>query len=461
MKKILGILGIAIIGGIIALGGYKLFIEKPQIIIERTTNDSLQKENTNYTATNISPNASTSFTEAAAKTINAVVHVKNTAIKTQVNPWAELYYGQGNGTKKYAQVGTGSGVIISSDGLIITNNHVIDGATELEITLNNKEKYPAELIGTDPDNDIALLKINAKTELPYIPYANSDNVKVGEWVLAVGNPYNLTSTVTAGIVSAKGRDLEGNGKVESFIQTDAAVNSGNSGGALVNIRGELIGINTAISSRTGSFIGYSFAVPSNIAKKVIEDILEYGSVQEAIIGISYSPNKDATTNGVKIVDLPENGGAKKAGLRTNDIIIKINNIKITKFSELKGQLTEKRPGDIVQITVLRDGNEITKNVALTKRYLYTLKGLKIDVKNISKSDKKKLGVDSGAKIVNINNKDLEYYGVKKGYIIIKINKELVKNAKSAQKLIKKYYGKTIISLEIMNLKGQIERYRFR
>ncbi len=461
MKKILEVLGIAIIGGAIALGGYTFFVEKPQVIIERAADKKLSNVNANYTATNLISGTPTNFTEAAEKTVNAVVHVKNTAIKTKVNPWAELYYGQGSGTQKYAQVGTGSGVIISSDGLIITNNHVIEGATEIEITLNNKEKYPAELIGTDPNDDIALLKIKTDRELPYIPYANSDNVKVGEWVLAVGNPYNLTSTVTAGIVSATGRNLEGNGKVDSFIQTDAAVNPGNSGGALVNTRGELIGINTAISSRTGSFIGYSFAVPSNIAKKVIEDIMEFGAVQEAILGISFAPNEDATTNGVRIVDLPENGGAKKAGLKINDIIIKVNHVKITKFSDLKGQLNEKRPGDIVSVTILRDGRKITKNVTLTKKTIFIVPQLNIGLKDITKADKKKLGIDGGAKITNINNKNLAYYGVKKGYVITKINRKQVTTAKSAQELIEKYYGKGIISIEIINLQGEIERYKFR
>ena len=209
------------------------------------------------------------------------MHVKNTSIKDFKKMAWGFFYGRNQvDKKKYEQVGTGSGVIISSDGFIITNNHVIDGASEIEITLNDKKKYKADLIGADATNDIALVKISSDEKFPFIPYGNSDNIKVGEWVLAVGNPYNLKSTVTAGIISAKGRDLEGNSNIDSFIQTDAAVNPGNSGGALVNTRGELIGINTAISSRTGSFIGYSFAVPSNIAKKVIEDIMEFGSVQE-------------------------------------------------------------------------------------------------------------------------------------------------------------------------------------
>ena len=214
----------------------------------------------------------------------------------------------------------------------MTNNHVIDGASELEITLNNRKKYKATLVGTDVKNDIALLKIEATEALPYIPFSDSDTIKIGEWVLAVGNPYNLTSTVTAGIVSAKGRDLQGNSATDSFIQTDAAVNPGNSGGALVNTRGELVGINTAISSKTGSYIGYSFAVPSNIAKKIIDDILEFGKVQEAIIGFVPDLRED-DIEGVRIGDFAENSNAEKAGLKKGDVIVQIDDVKISKFSE--------------------------------------------------------------------------------------------------------------------------------
>jgi len=299
MKKVIEILGVAFLGGVIALGGYKVLFDKEQIKQIDNKQALLQTVNANYVPTVInSSSIPTDFTEAAGSTVHAVVHVKNTAIKTLHNPYAQ-FFGQGNGISKHEQVGTGSGVIISSDGYIVTNNHVIDGANEIEITLNNKKKVKATLVGTDSRTDIALLKINVDYELPYIPFGNSDNAKIGEWVLAVGNPYNLTSTVTAGIVSAKGRDLEGNKSVDAFIQTDAAVNPGNSGGALVNTRGELIGINTAISSRTGSFIGYSFAVPSNITKKIVDDLLEYGSVQEAIIGIGID-NSSNDIEGVRI-----------------------------------------------------------------------------------------------------------------------------------------------------------------
>ena len=334
MKKILSIVVFSALGGILTLGGYKLFIEKPQVVIERALTEH-PVEVANYTNT-ISSIENTDFTVTAEKTLNTVVHVKNTSFKTVRDPYREFFYGQGNGTKQYSQVGTGSGVIISSDGYIITNNHVIKGASEIEVTMNNKKVFKAELIGADPTNDIALLKIDME-ELPYITFGNSDGLKIGEWVLAVGNPYNLTSTVTAGIISAKGRDLQRNGNItDSFIQTDAAVNPGNSGGALVNTRGELIGINTAISSRTGSFVGYSFAVPSNIAKKVVEDIMEFGNVQKAILGVrggelnsKVAENLDIeNTEGFYISEVTQNSGAEKAGLKENDIIIQLNNVKI-------------------------------------------------------------------------------------------------------------------------------------
>lgn len=344
MKKFFSFLGMAFLGGALTLGGYKMLFDEP--VVENSSYNSIpptiqSNYNSAFNANTISENTATiDFTIAAERTVNSVVHVKNTTIRTQQSP-LDIFFGTGNGTRKFEQVGTGSGVIISADGYIVTNNHVIDNANTIEITLNNRKKYEATLIGTDPTNDIALLKIDAEMPLPYTPFTNSDTVKIGEWVLAVGNPYNLTSTVTAGIVSAKGRDLEGNGNIESFIQTDAAVNPGNSGGALVNTRGELVGINTAISSKTGSFVGYSFAVPSNIAKKIVDDLLEFGTVQEAILGITI--DQEYNDEGVKVGDVYYEDGANNSQFKKGDIIKKINNVKISKFSELKGQLTAKRP----------------------------------------------------------------------------------------------------------------------
>lgn len=462
MKKFLSFLAIAILGGGLTLGGYKMFFNE-QVVIERTVEQPLQSVQTNYKSTlntDVVNAISTDFTVAAERTIHAVVHVKNTAIRTQQNP-LDLFFGNGNGTRKYEQVGTGSGVIISSDGYIVTNNHVIDGANEIEITLNNKKKYKAELIGKDKENDIALLKIAADVELPSIPFSNSDNLKIGEWVLAVGNPYNLTSTVTAGIVSAKGRDLEGNSAIESFIQTDAAVNPGNSGGALVNTRGELVGINTAISSRTGSFIGYSFAVPSNIAKKIIDDLLEFGTVQEAVIGIRFNPQEDSKISGVRIIGVEEGFGAANAGLEKDDVIIKVNDVKITKFSELRGQLTAKRPGDFVDITVDRNGRAVTKKVRLgkkVKRYFSAILGL--ELKDLTEKELKKRKLSNGVLILRSNERNAE--NRLDNYVITKVNDEDVTSAEEAIQLINRFSrGNNGFTIELINLEGERERLRVR
>ena len=464
MRKNISLLGIAILGGIITLGGYKLFFDGP-VIVERSGPENSSIVKTNYTSSNTDSNSfeisSIDFTLAAEKSLNAVVHVKNTTIKTQYNPLAEFFYGNGSGTRKFEQVGTGSGVIISADGYIVTNNHVIDGANEIEVTLNNKKVFKAELIGTDKNDDIALLKIKTDTELPFITFANSDNVKVGEWVLAVGNPYNLTSTVTAGIVSAKGRDLDGNGSIDSFIQTDAAVNPGNSGGALVNTRGELIGINTAISSRTGSFIGYSFAVPSNITKKVIDDLLEFGNVQEAVLGIRFSPQENDAVLGVKITDIEAGQGAANAGLKKEDIIVKIGEVKITKFADLRGQLSAKRPGDFVEITVNRNGQYLTKKVKLGKKMpQFISSSFNWELKDVSKEEQKRLNISGGAKIYETIDRGDE--NNLNSYIITKINDKMVANAEEGLKLLESIANsRSYIIIELINLKGEKETIRFR
>ncbi len=462
MKKTIKTLGIAILGGVITLAGYKIIIENPQETIKVSEIESpLKTIPANYTSTVInSESGPTDFTEAADKSVHAVVHVKNTAVRTQQNPYAQLF-GR-SGTRKYEQVGTGSGVIISPDGYIVTNNHVIDGASEIEITLNNRKKLKAVLVGTDKSNDIALLKVDSDENLPNLPFGNSDNAKIGEWVLAVGNPYNLTSTVTAGIVSAKGRDLDGNNNIEAFIQTDAAVNPGNSGGALVNTRGELIGINTAISSKTGSFIGYSFAVPSNIAKKIVDDLLEFGSVQEALIGFKPDFRNTDEIEGVKIEVVFDEGGAKKAGLLEGDIITKVNNIKISKFSDLKGQLTAKRPGEYVNVTIDRSGVELTKVVKLTKLIkLPVSRVLETEFENITKEDKKRFGIDGGAKIKRTESLAFKQFQVGKGYILTKVNGRKVTTAIEAVKVLDAigYDGKRLV-IEMISPTGQIERFRY-
>lgn len=458
MKKFFSFLSIAVLGGVVALGGYKAFLEKP-VVIEKNDEQPIQTFQTNFKpafSTSDATYAPTDFTVAAEKTVHAVVHVKNTAVKTGISSWADFF----NGARKYEQVGTGSGVIISSDGYIVTNNHVIDGATSLEITLNNRKKYEAELVGTDAKNDIALLKIEADGSLPYIPFSNSDNLKIGEWVLAVGNPYNLTSTVTAGIVSAKGRDLQGNSATDSFIQTDAAVNPGNSGGALVNTRGELVGINTAISSRTGSYIGYSFAVPSNITKKIIDDILEFGKVQEAIIG--FIPDIREDIEGVLIKEISEESNAKKSGLKEGDIIVKINDVKISKYSELTGQLTAKRPGESVNITVDRKGSLLTKKVRLIEKVeRFISNAFQIELKDLTKKELKQFDISGGAKIIREASRGEDGAGLV-GYIITKINDKRIKTASEASRLLDDLTQRGYrIRVEMMNPDGEIERYVFR
>jgi len=462
MKHFFSFLGMALLGGILTLAGYKAFVEK-EMVYQQISEIPMVPVSSNLNPTIGSTSGienSTDFTVAAENSINAVVHVKNTAVRTQKNPWAELFYGNGNGTRKYEQVGTGSGVIISQDGYIVTNNHVIEGATDIEITLNNRRKHKATLIGTDPSNDIALLKIDTDVDLPYIPFANSDAVQIGEWVLAVGNPYNLTSTVTAGIVSAKGRDLEGNRNIESFIQTDAAVNPGNSGGALVNTQGELIGVNTAISSRTGSFIGYSFAVPSNIAKKIIDDILEFGTVQQAILGINVDTSFDE--EGVKVsgvLELTERG--QNSGLKKGDVITKIDNVKISKFSDLKGQLTAKRPGDFVDVTVKRNGEIYVKKVKLSKsveRHISTV--FQWELKDLTSKEKQKRGIKQGVQIIRTDKDGVE--NNLKGFIITKINNQEVNNAKETVRLLDNLAtNRYRIIVEMITLNGEIEKYIYR
>ncbi|WP_196884904.1 Do family serine endopeptidase [Aureivirga sp. CE67] len=467
MKKVLSLLAVAIIGGFISLGSYKLFFDKNENIYKNEI-EAAPIVRTNYSAI---PAEQTDFTTAAQETVNSVVHVKNTSVQTVRDPFAEYFYGRGQGSKQFEQVGTGSGVIISADGYIVTNNHVVAKASEIEITLNDKKQYKAKFIGADPQNDIALLKIDAK-DLPYITFGDSDAVKVGEWVLAVGNPYNLTSTVTAGIVSAKARDLHGNNSTESFIQTDAAVNPGNSGGALVNTSGQLVGINTAITSKTGSFVGYSFAVPSNIAKKIIEDIMEYGDVQRAYLGI-YFEDLDAekakeydlpTAQGILVREVIDKGAAQEAGIEDDDIIVKLNNVKITKFADFSGQLNAKRPGDVIQVTVIRDGKEMTIPVKLKNKFGKEGKGTddylgfyigKLD--ELSKKEQMRYRINYGLKFNEVTNQNLsKRFGVEEGDILLSINGEKIKSVGQVENILENSQNKDYVVLEILTKQGKIE-----
>ncbi len=312
------------------------------------------------------------LTFAAKKSINAVVHVKNTSIVNESDSWAlQFFYGD----ESRKRVGTGSGVIISPDGYIITNHHVIENSSEVIVTTNDNKEYEAIIVGSDEVTDVAVLKIDSNEKFEYILFGDSENTQIGEWVLAVGNPYNLNSTVTAGIISSKSRDLNEYDQInQSFIQTDAAVNVGNSGGALVNINGELIGINTAIQSMTGGFVGYSFAIPSDIVRKIFEDILEYGDVQKGLLGVrgialksSYSRQLNLTDTEGFYIDIIEPGfGADLAGLKKGDIIKEIDGIKINKFSDLSGHLSTKRPGDKVNVIYSRE-NKLNRTTVTLKK----------------------------------------------------------------------------------------------
>lgn len=469
MKKILSLVLISALGGVLTLGGYKLFLEEENTVVIDSTQTTPTFLPTSNIGTLYNTTEAPDFVEAAENTVNAVVHVKNVTMSSGQMSIEDLFFGRGS---KGPQLGTGSGVIVNANGYIITNNHVIKNAQKLTVTLNNNKTYDAELIGADAKTDIALLKIEADEELPYVTFGDSDNAKIGEWVLAVGNPFNLTSTVTAGIISAKGRDLSGNrGNVQSFIQTDAAVNPGNSGGALVNTNGELIGINTAISSQTGSYVGYSFAVPSNIAKRVIEDIMEYGNVQNGILGIKgrelnsgYSEELGINdTEGVHISEIVEDSGADLAGLQKGDIIKKINNIKISKFSDLTGQIKAKRPNDIVQVTYSRDGNLKTVPVTLLKNNIITMP-LVGEVKNAKKEELKKFKVQNGVKIVKLNEKYSDYWtrnGVSEGNIITAVNDMEVNSIDDIQKALKNQSDYDSLRIELINTKGEKDRFNFR
>ena len=463
MKQFSNLFFVALLSGATTLGAYKLlFDDNGYFSNDKKTITTLASEN--YTKRVGLSSDVLDFTEAADKTIHSVVHVKNVSYHKVSNPMLEFFYGY-KGGESQEQVGTGSGVIISEDGYIVTNNHVIRDASEIEITLNNKKSYKAELIGTDSKMDIALLKIDADEKLPYTPFGNSDDVKVGEWVLAVGNPYNLTSTVTAGIVSAKARNLGTDG-IQSFIQTDAAVNPGNSGGALVNTRGDLIGINTMITSMTGSYVGYSFAVPSNITRKIIEDIMEYGNVQRGILGVEGGElNAMASkelgikqTEGFYIKDVQKNSGADKSGLKEGDVIVKIDNRNIATYADLSGYINTKRPNDKVAVTIIRDGENKIIPVTLSKNELFSVEFKGMELENISAIDKKKFKVDYGVKIKSINNDNLrEYTDELVGNIILSIDNIKATDVEGVSKFLNSKDERQSVRIEMVNKNGEIIR----
>lgn len=421
----------------------------------------------------VAPGQPVDLTYAAEKALPAVVHIKNAQnSKTQMvevpdDPFGGFFdfFGFGNpgGGSRQQQIQTpkrqltGSGVIISEDGYIVTNNHVVEGADELTVTLNDNREFSARVVGTDKSTDLALIKVSGKN-LPTLPIGNSDNLKVGEWVIAVGNPYNLNNTVTAGIVSAKARGLGATqGGVESFIQTDAAINQGNSGGALVNVQGELVGINAMLYSQTGSYSGYGFAIPTVIMNKVVDDIKKYGSVQRVILGIQggdvinyINAQKEegktvdlGTNEGVYVDKVSEEGNGAEIGLHKKDVIVKFDGKKVTKMSELQQLLNTKRPGDKASITFLRDKKAITKTITL-KNAQGTTKPIEqadIDVlggqfRPITDATKKQLNIKFGLEVMKINSGALRNAGINRGFIIQKVNDEVVNSIEGLQRLVK-------------------------
>lgn len=415
------------------------------------------------------------LTYAAEKSLPSVVHIlstKNSKVQTvevENDPFSDFFsdpfgfFGnpQGNGGKQRRSVrtpkqqGSGSGVIISADGYIVTNNHVVADADELTVTLNDNKEYSARIIGTDKASDLALIKIDGKN-LPAITIANSDDIKVGEWVLAVGNPFNLTNTVTAGIVSAKARSLYQNG-VESFIQTDAAINPGNSGGALVNTRGELIGINAMLYSQTGSFSGYGFAIPTSIINKVVADLKQYGTVQRALIGIQGQDVKNyvdakkdkgedidlGTMEGIYVAKVTEESAAEEAGMKEGDVITAIDGKPVNKKAELQEVLAKKRPGDKVTVTYLRDKKKATKTVTLKneKGNTQVVKKADLDVlggnfRAITNAQKEQLNIGYGLEVLKVNSGRLKTAGITKGFIIQRVNDNAVKTIDDLQNAVK-------------------------
>ena len=466
MKKILSIFLFATLGG-----GAALFIN--YLILKPTAFENSSKQQSPIRLADLTSSAGTiDFRAAAEQTVHAVVHIKTkfTSQQTYYDPF-QGFFGGGSGMQivPKEQESSGSGVIISNDGYIVTNFHVVQNAEKIEVTLNDKRTYEAELVGTDPNTDLAVLRVQEKG-LPFIAYGNSDDVKVGEWVLAVGNPFNLTSTVTAGIVSAKARNINiisgngsGSGAVESFIQTDAAVNPGNSGGALVNTLGQLVGINSAIATSTGSFSGYSFAVPVNLVRKVVVDLVEFGTVQRGYLGINIKDvdaqlvkeQKLDKLNGVYVVGVLADGAAASAGLDGGDVIVKVGEIFVNNVSELQEQVNNFRPGDKVVVTYVRDSKEKIVNVILKNKNngaeLLKKEDKSMDVESlgavfetIAPEDMKRLNISNGLRVSKLGAGKLRNSGIREGFIITSVDKNKVSSPDELKKILDNKKGGILI-----------------
>ncbi|MBP3663219.1 MAG: Do family serine endopeptidase [Bacteroidales bacterium] len=445
----------ALAGGLTAYAVVKMVLPEQGTEIVQTTMDGARFRTVSLTQDNWPD-----FTYAAESAVDAVVYVKVSATQTMQQAPSSIFdfffgFPQQGAPQQREKVGSGSGVIIREDGYIVTNNHVIEGATKIEVTLNNNQTYQATLVGTDPATDVALLKIEANG-LPVVPFGDSDKLRLGEWVIAIGSPYDLRSTITAGIVSAKGRSMpnySGEFKIESFIQTDAAVNPGNSGGALVDKAGNLVGINTAIISQTGSYAGYSFAVPVNIVKKIVYDLMDYGSVQRAVLGITMQEIDDkianelklSSRNGVYIVEVSKSGAADKAGIKAGDVLIAIDSTMLTNSASVQEAVSRFSPGDDAVVTVIRDGKEKKLDV----KFKGTAKenGTKSDdgsvafygssIKAASEETLAKLGIKNGVEIVELGPGKLMEAGATEGFVIQYVNDHPVKTPEDIIEIVKK------------------------
>ncbi|OGX86290.1 deoxyribonuclease HsdR [Hymenobacter lapidarius] len=475
-QMMLGLLGSAILGGGVAVGGYKL-LEPAPVAPQAVSADPQVRYTSEMRSSAYAVPEGLNFVAAAAAVTPAVVHVMTEYAapavdrrQQQMDPFLRQFFGdqleqfQGQMPPGHPQVprgggqGSGSGVIIAANGYIVTNNHVIDKASKIEVVLDDKRKFEAELVGADPNTDLAVLKVKADN-LPFVKYGNSDDVRVGQWVLAVGNPFNLNSTVTAGIISAKGRNIDilrrkDNMGIESFIQTDAVVNPGNSGGALVNLNGDLIGINSAIASHTGSFEGYAFAIPSSLASKVVDDLLKYKVVQRALLGVQIqevdarlaSEKKLATLNGVYVQGFSESSAAAAAGLKAGDIITKINGASVNTSSQLQEQVARFRPGDKIKVNFLRGtaANEVTavlRNATGTTSVVReepasaTVKYEGATLSPVPAREQNKLGLEGGAQISGIKGSNFRETGIADGFIITRIDKNQVNNPADVKKYL--------------------------
>lgn len=477
--------GLGLLGGMLPLALFFALSSpvedtSPQADTAVDQRDSRFAYKTGFQPANMMPTEN--FVGASESSVNSVVHITTKVVKTtfQRDVFSEFFYGPGAGGQEFKRYGegAGSGVIVTNDGYIVTNNHVIEDASEVEVTLNDNRKYKAEIVGADPSTDLAVLKIK-ESGLQPLPLGNSDDLRIGEWVLAVGNPFNLTSTVTAGIVSAKARNInllndrnrEDIVPIESFIQTDAAVNPGNSGGALVNVNGELVGINTAIASRTGSYAGYSFAVPVNLVQKVMADLMDYGVVQRGYLGVRIADvtqelkeeKKLKNLNGVYVAGVNDNGGADKAGIKEGDVILKIGAKDVNSVAALQEEVGRRRPGDKVSVTirnskgdqevkeiVLRnaDGDtklvskaEIDKNVALGATF-----------KELTSKEKKELNITHGVKITALNAGKLKSVGLQEGMIVTKMNNEVITTVEQLTSKLNSSSGGVL--LEVMTESGR-------